>query len=60
VAKLRESPGIDDDSMASDAEISPSSVAAVLSLSLMAKGAVPSTSAGDAIMREWLRSGFDE
>ncbi len=57
---MRESLGIDDDSMASDVEISPSSVAAVLSLSLMAKGAVPSTSSGDAIMREWLRSGFDE
>ena len=57
---MRESPGIDDDSMASDVEISPSSVAAVLSLSLMAKGGVPSTSTGDAIMREWLRSGFDE
>ena len=57
---MRESPGIDDDSMASDVEIYPSSVAAVLSLSIMARGAVLSTSVGDAIMREWLRSGFDE
>ena len=57
---MRESPGIEDGSMTADAEISPSSVAARLPPSWMAKATVPSALAGDAIMREWLRSGFDE
>jgi hypothetical protein len=46
--------------MTADAEIPPSSVAARLPPSWMAKATVPSALAGDAIMREWLRSGFDE